>query len=113
MIEDTDHNLPLSEQFRLVAKKFVDAQAAASLMEETKSAVLSQITANIIGYNIDMSYNKAEMAAKSSQEYKDFIATMVDLRKKANLLKAQMEYIRMKHSEQMSYEATARSEQRL
>lgn len=106
-------DLPISEQFRLVAKSWVEAQAAASIMEETKSAVLSQITVGIISKNIGMAYNKAEMSAKSSLEYKDFIVQMVELRKTANLLKAQMEYIRMRHSEQQSFEATARSERRL
>jgi len=36
-----DSNLPLSEQYRLIAKKWVDADAAASILEETKSAYLS------------------------------------------------------------------------
>lgn len=31
---------PISEEFRLVAKKWAEADAAASLLEETKSAVL-------------------------------------------------------------------------
>ena len=35
-------NLPLSEQYRLIAKKWVDAKAAADLLEESKTAVLSQ-----------------------------------------------------------------------
>jgi hypothetical protein len=33
-----DSNLPLSEQFRIVAKKWVDADSAASILEESKSA---------------------------------------------------------------------------
>ena len=40
-------NLPLSEQYRIVAKSWVDADAAANLLEETKSAVLSRMMLNL------------------------------------------------------------------
>ena len=33
---------PISEEYRIVAKQWVDAEAAASLLEDTKSAVLAQ-----------------------------------------------------------------------
>ena len=52
-------NLPISEQYRIVAKQFVEQDAAASLLEETKSAVLAQHMA-AMG---DMPVSKAEMAA--------------------------------------------------
>ena len=106
-------NLPISEQFRVVAKKWVEADQAASLMEETRTAVLSEIIAKTISNDISMPYNKAEMAAKSSPDYRVFVAKMVDLRRQANLLKVQMEYIRMRFSEEQSAQATARSERRL
>ncbi len=104
---------PISERFRLIAKRWVEADEAASLLEETKSTVLSEMITKIIGYNIGMAYNKAELSAKSSPEYKEFVTEMVHLRSKANLLKVKMEYIRMQFSEQQSHEATARAERRL
>lgn len=106
-------NQPISEQFRIVAKEWVEADEAASLLEETKSAAVSEMISKIIGYNIGMPFNKAELAAKSSAEYKEFITEMVKLRSKANLLKVKLEYIRMQFSEQQSHEATARAERRL
>ena len=106
-------NEPISERFRLVAKSWVEAHEAASLMEETKSSVQAEMINKIIGYNLNMPYNKAELAAKSSPEYKDFITQMVKLRSKANLLKVQMEYIKMQFSEWQSAEANARSERKL
>lgn len=106
-------NEPISERFRLIAKKWVEADEAASLMEETKTAVLAEMINQVISYNIGMAYNKAELAAKSSPEYKDFITKMVSLRSAANLLKVKMEYLRMQFSEQQSHEATARAERRL
>jgi hypothetical protein len=113
MSDEVTHNYPLSEQFRIVAKKWNDADKAASIMEETKSVTLAEMINKVIGYHLDMPYNKAELAAKSSPEYREFITQMVEHRSAANLLKAQLEYIRMRFSEQQSHEATARAERRL
>lgn len=104
---------PISERFRIVAKKWVEADEAASLMEETRSAVLSEMINNVVSYNINMPFNKAELAAKSSPEYREFVTTMVKLRSGANLLKMKLEYLRMQHSERSSHEATARAERRM
>jgi hypothetical protein len=38
---------------------------------------------------------------------------MIEARKKANLLKVQLEYLRMRHSEWQSHEASKRAEMRL
>lgn len=100
---------PLSEQFRLVAKKWVDADAAASLLEETKSAFLAQKIAE----QGDMAVNRAENIVKGGHEWKTFITSMVDARKAASLLKVQLEYLRMRHAENQSNEATMRAEMRI
>lgn len=99
----------ISEQFRMVAKQWVDADAAASILEEAKSATLSQKMA-ALG---DMPVSKAEMTVKASSEWHDYIRDMVDARKNANLLKVKLEYIRMRFSETQSVEATKRAEMRL
>ena len=105
----TDQNLPLSEQFRLVAKKWVDADAAANMLEETKSSVLAKRMVELG----DMPVSRAEMTVKSSQDWHDFIKAMVEAREKAALLKVQLEYIRMKYHEWQSIEATRRAEMKL
>lgn len=106
----SDHsNMPLSEQFRIAAKQWVDLDSAANLLEETKSAVLSQ-KMNAHG---DMPVSRAEMAVKASPEWSDFVTKMVKAREAANLAKVKLEWIRMKFSEQQSFEATARAERRL
>ena len=102
-------NLPWSEQYRIVARKWVDAEAAASLLEDTKSAFLSQ---RMQAY-ADLPVSKAEALVKSSPEWTDFIEKMVAARKQANLLKVQLEYLRMKFSEWQSDSATKRAEMRL
>ena len=105
----TDDNRPLSEQFRIVAKQWVEADAAASLLEETKSAVLSQRMA-ALG---DVPVSHAERAVKSSPEWEEHVRKIVDARKEANLLKLKMEWLRMRFSEWQSDAATRRAEMRL
>jgi hypothetical protein len=104
-----DSNSPLSEQFRIVAKKWVDRETAASLLEESKSAFLSKLMADLG----DIPVSKAEMKIKASQEWRDYIEKMVDARSEASMLKVQLEYIRMKFSEWQSHEATKRAEMKL
>lgn len=105
-----DHaNTPWSEQFRVVAKQWVELDEAASLLEETKSAVLSQ-RMNALG---DMPVSHAERTVKASAEWNDFIEKMVRARTQANLKKVQMEYLRMKFQEWSSENANKRAEMRL
>jgi hypothetical protein len=106
----TDHsNMPVSEQFRVTAKQWVELDRAATMLEETKSAVLSQ-KMNALG---DMPVSHAERTVKASSEWSDFIKTMVDARTQANLKKVQMEYLRMKFQEWSSENANRRAEMRL
>lgn len=100
---------PISEEYRIVAKQWVDQDNAARLLEETKTAVLSSSMAKLG----DVPVAHAERAVKSSPEWTDFIKGMVEARTAANRLKVQLEYIRMKHAEQQSYEASKRAEMRL
>ena len=98
-----------SERYRLKSKEWVELDAAASLLEETKSANLSQM---MMSSNAD-SVSKSEMLAKASPRWTEYIESMVTARRKANEAKVELEWIRMRFSEQQSREATARSERRL
>jgi hypothetical protein len=104
-----DSNRPLSEQFRIIAKKWVDADGAASMLEETKSAVLSKMMVDLG----DMPVSKAEMQVKASEAWRNHITQMVEARSQASLLKVQMEYIRMKFHEWQSHAANRRAEMKL
>ena len=104
-----DSNLPLSEQYRIVAKAYVDADSAASLLEETKSAVLARMMLSLG----DMPVSRAEMQTKASPEWNEFVTSMVKAREKAAFLKVKLEYIRMKFNEWQSLEASKRAEMRL
>ena len=106
-------NRPISEQFRVVSKQWVDAEAAASLLEDTKSAVLSERMQALLRDEPGLAINRAEATVKASDEWKEWIEGMIEARKKANLLKVQLEYLRMRSGEQASYEATKRAEMKL
>jgi hypothetical protein len=104
-----NEQLPLSEQFRIIAKRWVDADSAASLLEETKSAFLSRLMIR----TGETAVSKAEMTVKGSDEWLEHVTKMVKAREKATLLKVQLEYIRMRFNEWQSAEATRRAEMKL
>ena len=98
-----------SEKYRLAGKSWVELNAAASLLEETKSANLSQM---MLSNHAD-SVSKAEMLAKASPRWTEYIEAMVEARRKANLARVEMKWAEMKAQEQSSQEATARVERRI
>jgi len=102
-------NRPISEQYRLASLRWVRANAAADLLEETKSAVLSQKMA-ALG---DMPVSKAELKVKSSPLWEEHVQKIVDARREANELKVEADYLRMKFYEWQSHEASKRVEARL
>jgi hypothetical protein len=105
---------PISEEFRLVALSYVDADAAASLMEELRTATLEKMKSEIIAAaDGPMPENKAERFAKSSPDWDSYIKDMCGHRAKATKLKLQLEFLRMKYGEWQSSAATAREEMRL
>lgn len=108
-MDERASNMPLSESYRIAAKEWVEADAAANLLEETKSAVLSQHMA-ALG---EMPVSKAELTVKSTADWHQYLTQMVEARKKANLLKVKLEWIRMRFSEWQSAEASKRAEMRL
>jgi hypothetical protein len=108
-MSEINSNLAWSEQYRIVAKAWCDAEAAASLLEDTKSAVLAE-RMSALGA---MPVSKAEMTVKASQEWKDNLRTISMARQAANRLKVQLTYIQMKFSEWQSENATKRAQMRL
>ena len=103
------NNATLSEQYAEIAERWVDADAAANLLEDCKSAFLSQ---RMLACG-DMAVNKAEMSVKGSRDWEDYIRKTVAARKQANLCKVQMETIKMRFQEWISEDANRRVEARL
>lgn len=105
-----DHaNLPWSEQYRLVAKEWVTLDGSARLLEESKTAVQSQMM-KALG---DKPAAHAERDVKASPEWHDYLTKMVSARTQANLKKVHLEYLRMKFQEWSSENANRRAEMRL
>lgn len=102
-------NPPWSEQFRLVAIQWADLEKAASLLEETKTLVLSQ-RIKMLG---EIPHNRAEAEVKASPEWMDHVTKMVEARGAATVKKMQLEYLRMKFQEWSSENANRRAEIRL
>jgi len=99
----------ISEEFRVTAREWVNADAAARLLEECKSAWICE-RANALK---DLSVSAAEREVKGSPEYKEYVNQMVAARTAANLLKVKMQWIEMRSWEQRSKEASARAEMKL
>lgn len=112
-MSETRDNRPLSEQYRVVAKKWVDLDNAARLLEETKTATLEEMKNALVEKDPELSDAAAKRTAASSPEWKAWVTAMVEARTKANMSKVQLEYIRMRHSEQQSFEASQRAEMKL
>lgn len=108
-----ENERPLSEQFRIVALQYADAEAAASYMEEMKTTTLEKLKTALIQEKGDMPDNRAERIVKSSEAWEEYIKKMCEHRAKATKLKLQKEYIEMRRWEQSSAEANARVERRL
>lgn len=102
-------NQPWSEQYRIAGRKWVELDAAATLLEECKSAVLAQRMATLG----DVPVTHAERTVKASREWEDFVTKMVKAREQANLAKVELEFIRMKAWEENSENANKRAEMRL
>lgn len=101
--------MSISEQFRIAAKDWCEKEAAANLLEQTKSSVLAQLTTKLG----DLPMNRAEQLVKAGTQWREFIESMIEARRVANVAKMKVEYIRMRHSEWQSAEANARAERKM
>ena len=98
-----------SEQYRLVAKDWVQKDGAARMLEDNKTTVLSQRMSELGKLPV----STAERTVKASPEWSEYIDRMVEARTAANLAKVKMKYIEMKYFEWQSQNASRRSEMRL
>lgn len=104
---------PISEEYRIVAKRWVDADAAARLREEMKTTTLEQLKQELIKQDPKLPDSHAERIVKAGSDWAEYIRQMVDARTDANRFRAQLEYVRMKFSEHQDFNASARAEMRL
>ncbi len=98
-----------SEEYRLAGVDWADKEAAAQLLEDTKSALLAQWETELG----DIPKNRAEQTVKSSQRWMDQIEKIVEARRLANIAKVNLDVVRMRAWEHSNKEATQRAEMRL
>ena len=102
------NDVPISEQYRLAALDWVQMDAAARMLEEGKTTYLAQQKA-ALG---DIPDSRAERIVKSSQQWADYIKKMVNAKTSANRQKIELDYLKMRHMEWTSSEATHRAERK-
>lgn len=102
-------NTTLTEQWRDAADKWVDADDAARMLEDTKSAMLAKWMAELG----DVPVSRAEQSVKASVRWKTFVESTVKARTVAEKLKIEMKYLEMRRMDERSEEATHRVEARL
>lgn len=73
-----------------------DAEAAASILEESRTSVLAERVGSLLRADPKMSIARAETEVKASIAWHDYIEAMVRARTKANKLRVERDYIRMK-----------------
>lgn len=106
---DRRDDVPVSEQYRLAAREWVEIDAAARMLEEGKTTYLAQRKA-ALG---DIPDSKAEKLVKASPEWADYIKKMVNAKTAANRQRVELDFLKMRHMEHTSAEANNRAERRL
>lgn len=87
----------ISEQFRLAAERWADLDAAAFMLVETKTTVLEQMKHQYVLKHGPMADNACERTVKAtSLEWRQYLQEMGDARRKANLARAELDYLRMR-----------------
>ena len=101
-------NRPISQIYAEIGAQWADADAKATILEDTKSAFLSQKIMEHQARDSSLAYNKAEAFVKASLEWTDRISETIEARREANHLRVKMESLKMAHSEYISHDANER-----
>lgn len=102
----------LREEWRLKALEWSNADDNAARLTEGKSLLLDEMVLRLIDDN-GMSATKAEKVARTSQHFKEYLRKMHDAKRAAQDLKIEAENLNRIYWEQVSHEATERTERRM
>lgn len=108
-MEYLSDNRPWSEIYREAGEDWADKEAAAQLLEDTKSAYMAQWCAE----QGDIPVNRAEQIVKGSPRWMEHVKQIVEARKQANKAKVYLESIKMRAMEIHARDANYRAEMRL
>lgn len=99
----------IAEIYLEAAESWCDLENAANLLEDTKSAIFSQMVLAHQG----ISNSKAELLTRASEEWLSHVTKIVDARTKANRAKIRVEYTKMRAWEETSRAADNRIQSKL
>lgn len=105
------HNQPPLEVWRLQADEWADLDAAASLLADGQSTIISQRINDLTADGLSVA--KAERQVKGSPEIDDYIKKKNAARKRANKARIAMDYAKEKLWEAKNKDANRRSEMRM
>lgn len=111
-----ENERPISEQFRVTAKHWIDADHHARMLEEMKTPELERRKGALIDAALPedkMTEAKAERLVKSTSEWRDYIRALVEARTKANRFEKQLDHIEKLQWEVNNANANHRAEMRL
>jgi hypothetical protein len=104
---------PQSEVYREAYERWVAADAAARLLDETKSSVFAQRVLEAMRSAPGVSMSKAEIEVRASAEWRDYLIKMTNAKTAANKAKIEVEFHRMKYWEATQDRADHRYEARM
>lgn len=105
-----DSERPIEEQWRIAAGLWVEADELARAYDERKSIYIAEQKNALCKFDAKLSDAAAERRVRASEKYEDFITQMVEAKTKANKLRVQMDYLKMKHEKWRSLNAKNRHE---
>jgi hypothetical protein len=103
----------IDEQWRLAAERWVELNARAELLEDLKSARFSELMQDQFEADAKIAVNRAEIAVKASDEYRQYIEGMVEARRLANQAKADRDELKMRFDKWQTRNAMRRTERYL
>jgi hypothetical protein len=101
----------LVERFRLVAEEWADADAAYYMLDNTRTSVRDETELKLAEAGNNAS--RAKMLANTSKEYRDHVTKTADAKRLANVLRARMDYLRMREKRAERMEINQMSERKL
>lgn len=111
MTEMPERQQSLAERFRLVAEEHAEVDAAFYLLENTRTSIAAELALKEIAKGATVS--KAELLAKASPEYREHVSKAGDAKHRANVLRARMDYLRMRERKEDRESWNERSERKM
>ena len=103
----------LREEWRLAAVDAVHAEDRAARAKEGKSIMFDQLVDALLEQNEKLSISKAERMARTSDQFKQYLHKMHDLKRDSDLAKINAEDKNRIYWEAVSMEANERIERRM